>query len=95
MSARILYFRQRLVGLIEDGQKPFCAKPTNQTKMDSSLAAISIIRLSHICSKEGKVIRILKKRVREMSRSSKVLRTFEFLHVFGTLRKSKQKFKSC
>ena len=36
----------------------------------------------------GKVIRIVKKRAQEMSRSGKVLRIFEFLHVFGSAEKS-------
>ena len=35
-----------------------------------------------------KIVRILKKRIREMSRSSKVSRTFEFLRNFGAAKKS-------
>ena len=35
-----------------------------------------------------KVVRILKKRAREMSRSSKVSRTFGFLRVFGAAEKN-------
>ena len=41
-----------------------------------------------------KVVRILKKRAQEMSRSCKVLRTFEFLRVFVAAEKI-QEFKSC
>ena len=39
----------------------------------------------------SKVVRILKKRAREMSCSSKVSRTFEFLHVFGAAEKIRAK----
>ena len=42
----------------------------------------------------GKVIRILKKRAREMSRSGKVLRTLEFLRVFGAAEKNKEKVEA-
>ena len=38
-----------------------------------------------------KVVRILKKRAREMSRSGKVSRTFELLHVFGAAEKIQAK----
>ena len=39
-----------------------------------------------------KVVRILKKRAREMSHSGKVSRTFEFLRVFGAAEKIQGKF---
>ena len=39
-------------------------------------------------NKNHKVVNILKKRAREMSRSCKVSRTFEFLRVFGAAEKS-------
>ena len=39
-----------------------------------------------------KVVRILKKRAREMSHSGKVSRTFEFLRVFGAAEKIQAKF---
>ena len=38
-----------------------------------------------------KVVRILKKRAREMSCSSKVSRAFEFLRMFGAAEKNKGK----
>ena len=41
-----------------------------------------------------KVVRILKKRAREMSRSSKVSRTFGFLRVFGAAEKNKEKVEA-
>ena len=41
-----------------------------------------------------KVVRILKKRAREMSRSSKMSRTFEFLRVFGAAEKNKEKVEA-
>ena len=42
-------------------------------------------------AENDKVVRILKKRAREMSRSGKVSRTFEFLHVFGAAEKIQAK----
>jgi hypothetical protein len=52
-----------------------------------SFQPISTSRMSCDWSKLNTVIRILKKRAREMSRSCKVSRTFEFLHVFGAAEK--------
>ena len=39
----------------------------------------------------GKVVRILKKRAQDMSRSGKVSRTFEFVRVFGVAEKVQAK----
>ena len=41
-----------------------------------------------------KVVRILKKRSQEMSHSSKVLRTFEFLRIFGAAEKIQAKVEA-
>ena len=48
--------------------------------------------MDNILSKTGKVVRILKKRVPEMSSSSgKMSRKFEFLRLFGAAQKIKAK----
>ena len=47
-----------------------------------------------IIQPSDKVIRILKKRAREMSRSGKVSRTFEFLCFFGAAEKIQAKVEA-
>ena len=59
---------------------------------DEDTAALVVDNGSGMCkvrilNRFYKVIRILKKRAGEMSRSGKVLRTFEFLQVFGAAEK--------
>ena len=64
---------------------------------DEDTAALVVDNGSGMCKvrilyRFYKVIRILKKRAGEMSRSGKVLRTFELLRVFGAVEKIQAKF---
>ena len=63
---------------------------------DEDTAALVVDNGSGMCkvrilNRFYKVIRILKKRAGEMSSSGKVLRTFEFLQVFGAAEKIQTK----